>query len=243
MSYFRTPRNLVESFNFALLFFRITGLFPYNYNESKNQFILSWRLFAVTLFHMGLYIYVNITSLMENWQDYSQPMIGHSSLSAFGNLVLRLLDILITLLVFVPLLVFKRYHVEMLNLYMKISNELQSMGINVFNVYRRLFLISFAFVFIWIGEMTFAAWHSIYFFEQITQRPPKLKYYLVVTLSNFYKLLFVFYGNLQFFALFMISKQLNCYLKTLLDSYQQRHESKRNNMHIVGTEKFVRKYL
>lgn len=242
MSYFRTPRNLVESFKFALIMFRLTGLFPYNYDEKENQFILSVKLFAITLFHIGLYIYVNITSLIENWKDYSQPMIGHSSLSAFGNLVLRLMDIFITITIFMPLLISKRYHVEMLNLYMKVSQELQSMNVDVFYAYRRIFHISFVFVFTWIVKMAFAAWHSIYFFEQITQRPPELKYYLVVTLSNFYKLLFVFYGNLQFFGLFMISKQLNCYLKLLLDTYHQRYENK-VRITQVTKEKFLRKDL
>lgn len=224
MGFLANPRNLVESYGMTLKLFRLTGLFPFRYNTKQNQFQFSWKLLLITIFHFILYIYVNITSLMENWHDYSQPMMGHSFLTAFGNLNLRLLDIIITLLIFLHPLTGNQHHITSLNLYMKILDELVLMDIDVSCIYKRLYYLSHSCMVIWLLIMGFSAWHSIYFFEHVTTRQPELKYYLVVTLSSFYKLLFMCYGNAQLFAIFMISKQINCYLEDLIAGYREEYE-------------------
>lgn len=227
MGFFGNPRNLVEAFGLTLFIFRLTGLFPFKYNAGQNKFVISGKLLIVTLAHVSVFTYVNVSAVMENWKNYAQPMLGHSSLASFGNLLLRLLDVLITFLILGPALIGSGYYVAALNLYMNVLDEFVLLGIDVTSIYRRMYNLSIISLIILASSISFCCWHSIFFYELITQRPPELKFYLVATLSDLYKNLFMFYGNSQFFALFMITSQLNCFLSNFLKEYKEIYETKR----------------
>ncbi|KAI9583046.1 hypothetical protein GQX74_012263 [Glossina fuscipes] len=69
-----------------------------------------------------------------NWRDYSQPMIGHSSLTVFGNLALRLTGILMTFCIFLLLFRKNKAIVNSVSLFTKILDELILLDINVAKV-------------------------------------------------------------------------------------------------------------
>lgn len=241
MGLFVNPQNLPEAFGIVILLLGLSGLFPFYFEANQNTFKISRILFTLTVLHVLMYAYVNITSLMENWKDFSQPMIGQSSLTAFGNLVLRLQAIIITSFILAPLLVGSRYYVSSLNIYVHIVEQFMQLGVNVKCIYRRVYQLCIFTSITIIVSLLFTAWHSIYFYELITHHPPALKYYLVAFLANFYKVLFMFYGNLQLFAIYLLSKQLNYFLDDLLLQYQQDYESQRIKKDIMR-KKDLRKW-
>uniref|UniRef100_A0A1A9WIY4 Uncharacterized protein n=1 Tax=Glossina brevipalpis TaxID=37001 RepID=A0A1A9WIY4_9MUSC len=235
MALLANPRNLVESFGLTMLLLRISGLFPYYFEESKLKFCWSWKGFGFTLFHMIIYTYVNISSLIANWKDYSQPMIGHSSLTIFGNLTLRLTGILTTFFIFLPL--FRSNAVlNALNIYNKILEELILLDINVAKVLNQVYYLSLAFTFIWAALLAFTSWHSIHFYQYITLKEPEIKYYLVVTLTNFYKSMFMYYLVIQLFSLYMMSKELNKFLNDLQQKYQHETEVEKTRKYVWSSK-------
>lgn len=227
MTFFANPRNFVECYGIANWILSLSGLFPYHYDEAKNKIQISWKYFTLTIIHISVYAYVNIASLMENWHNYAQPMIGNSSLISLGNLVLRLLGVIITFLILAPLLVGSPLYVASLNYYMKILDDLLLLGIDVKCIYRRIYYSSCFIALIIAATMIFTAWHSIYFYELITERPPDLKYYLVAFLSNYYKILFMCYGNMQMLTILLISKQMNSFLNDLVKENREKFEAER----------------
>lgn len=221
------PRNLAESFGLALNVFRLFGLFPFLYIAHENKFVVSRGLLVVTVLHIIIYTYVNITALMDNWSNFAQPMIVHSSLAAFGNLIFRLYDILNTFLILVPPIIASTSYVSFLNVYMKICDEFVLLNIDVSSVYQRLYYLSFISIIVLVVSILFSAWHSIYFYELITQQPPEFKFYLVATLSNLYKRLYLLYGNSNLICICMITAQLNDFIKNILKKYKYNYESER----------------
>lgn len=224
MGIFCNPQTLPESFGLIVIILNFAGLFPFYYEATEKRFGISRKFMLLTILHFSLFTYINITSLMENWKDVSQPMIGHSSLTAFANLVVRLLSIIIAFLILGPLLVGSRFLVSSLNIYVEIIDEFMLLGIDVKCVYRRVYVLSLIASILITVSLVFTAWHSIYFYEVITGQPPSFKYYLMVFLHSFYKILFMFYGNTELFAIFLISKQLNGFVDDLVSEYRKKYE-------------------
>lgn len=236
MGLFHNPQNLPESFGWVMIILNLAGLFPFHFEVAEKKFRISRKYIILTVLHFSLFTYVNITSLMENWKDVSQPMIGQSSLTAFANLVLRLLSIIITFLILGPLLVGSRYFVSFLNIYVDIIEEYILLGIDVKCIYRRIYLLSVVASILIAISLVFTAWHSIYFYEKITGQPPAIKYYLMVFLDNFYKILFMFYGNVQLFAIFLISKQLNGFVDDFVTEYREKYEREKLKRDVMGNK-------
>lgn len=89
--------TIVESFILATFALRFSGLYPYSYQAECNQFVLSWPLLLSTVIQLFVFIYVNLSLMIENWQNYAQPVASSSSLAVVGNLVLRILGLISTL--------------------------------------------------------------------------------------------------------------------------------------------------
>uniref|UniRef100_A0A1B0BZX1 Uncharacterized protein n=1 Tax=Glossina palpalis gambiensis TaxID=67801 RepID=A0A1B0BZX1_9MUSC len=178
-----------------------------------------------------------------NWQDYSQPMIGHSSLTVFGNLALRLTGVLMTFCIFLLLFCKNKAIVNSVSLFTKILDELILLDINVAKVLNQVYYLSLAFTFSWAILLVFTAWHSIYFYQYITLKKPEIKYYLVVTLTNFYKSMFMYYMVVELFSLYMMSKELNKFLNDLQENYQRDNERERARKYACARTTSSRKPL
>lgn len=223
----KRPRNFAESFGLTIMMLRISGLFPYYFEEAEARLRWCWKGFGFTLLHLMIYTYVNISSLVANWQDYSQPMIGHSSLTVFGNFALRLTGVLMTFCIFLLLFRNTEAIVNITSVFTKILDELILLDVNVAKVLNQVYYISLAFTFSWAVLLVFTAWHSIYFYQYITLKKPEIKYYLVVTLTHFYKSMFMYYMVVELFSLYMMSKELNKFLNDLQEKYQRANERER----------------
>lgn len=180
-----------------------------------------------TFAHLIIYVYVNVSSIIENWQDYAQPMIGRSSLTAVGNLILRLLGNLIAFIILGLLPLGVRTYANSLNQYLSIMQQFKLLGIDVLCIYRRVFYVSFFISLVQAAFLLFSFWHAIHFYELITSKEAPYKYYLVVVLSSYYKAMFIFFGSLQLYAVFMISNQLNKFLMDFVEEYQKKYENKK----------------
>lgn len=227
MKLFSTPRNLPEAYGICLLLIRVAGLFPFQFDEAKNKFLISWKGLSYTILHLLIFTYVNITSISESWQDFSQPMAGNSSLSALGNLILRLLSTFITFVIITPLLFGSLEEVSSINVFLKLIEEFTLLGIDVTRIYRRVYLMTFCTTTAFFALVLFTAWHSIYFYEVITHKSPELKFYLVATLSTFYQLLYLTYAAAQLYGVYAISSEFNQYLGELRDIHKDLYEKQR----------------
>ena len=227
MKYFGKPRNLPESFGLAILILSLAGLFPFHFNRVKNKFEISYSFFCLTITHIIVFTYVNVTCLMENWLDFVQPMVGHSELTAFGNLLFRLLSMVITYLILAPLLLGSPYYVTSLNIYIKLINEFITLGIDVRGIYTRIYQLTCFYSAIILVSLLLTAWHCIHFYKLITQQTPHLRLYFIAFLGDFYKILFLFHGSIQLIAVYLIARQLNGILKQLLlkrkDNFKEKY--------------------
>lgn len=230
MNYFGEPRNLAESFGLVILFLSLSGLFPFRFNRIHNKYEISYRLLCLTIAHIIVFTYVNITCLLENWQDFAQPMVGHSELTAFGNLMLRLLAMIITYLILIPLLLGIPYYVDSLNIYIKLISEFIAMGIDVHVIYMRIYYLTCIVAACILISLLINAWHCIHFYKLITQQTPDLRLYFIAFLDDFYKIMFLFQGNIQLIAVKLIAQQLNGIATQLLlkrkEKFQQKNFSK-----------------
>lgn len=89
--------TIVESFILATFALRFSGLYPYSYHARSNRFVLSWPLLLSTVIQLLVFIYVNLSLMLEDWRNYAQPVASSSSLAVVGNLVLRMLGLMSTL--------------------------------------------------------------------------------------------------------------------------------------------------
>lgn len=227
MLFFANPRSLAEAFGLSIVLLRVAGLFPYYMDKKLNKFRVSWKLMSLTVIHLLVYAYVNMSSIFKNWQDYSQPMLGNSPLMAIGNLILRLLGNLITFLILGILPLGVKTYACSLNQYLKIMEEFELLGIDVRCTYRRIYYFSCCISLVQAGVIIFNCWHSIYYYELITDIEPPFKYYLVVILSSFYKAIFIFFGCIQLYGVFLISSQLNEFLMDYVRKYQKNYEQEK----------------
>lgn len=227
MKIFGTPQSLPEAYGLSMFLLRFGGLFPFHFDAMAHKFHISWKGLSYTMMHLVIYTYVNITSIMESWRDFSQPIVGQSSLAALGNLLLRLMGIVITFVIITPLIFGSVKDVSSINVFVKLIDELVMLGIDVNCIYRRVYRMSGIGLVFFFGLVTFTTWHSIYFYERITQKPPELKFYLVAILSAFYQLMYLFYAFLQLYGVYAISRQLNAYLADLRDRHQEIYDNER----------------
>lgn len=185
--------TIVESFILATFALRFSGLYPYSYNARSNRFVLSWSLLLSTVIQLLVFIYVNLSLMLEDWRNYAQPVASSSSLAVVGNLVLRVLGLMSTLVsivqymyykcsvfinlnldhsspqvVLLPVLLGSHRLVKDINRQLRFVNDFIDLGFDTHRLYRQMRIVSWASFVVLLIWVSLNCWHAVHFYELLT---------------------------------------------------------------------------
>ncbi|ALC41629.1 CG13331 [Drosophila busckii] len=162
------------------------------------------------------------------WRNYAQPVASSSSLAVVGNLLLRMLGLMATTVSLLPALLGSRRLVKDINRLLRLVDDFVALSFNTQRLNRQIRLLSLASnvaLFVWVS---LNCWHAVHFYKLLTGRTASLAYYMVVALSDYYRMLFIFFMRLQLVALYCMSQQLNEFMQELVNLEHECYERQRS---------------
>lgn len=127
-------------------------------------------------------------------------------------------------MVLLPALLGSHCLVKDINHQLRFVNDFIDLGFDTHRLYRQMRILSwgsFVVLLIWIS---LNCWHAIYFYELLTQRQADLSYYLVILLSDYYRMMFLFFLRIQLVSLYYMSQQINGFMLDMMNMEHWRYQ-------------------
>lgn len=126
--------------------------------------------------------------------------------------------------VLLPALLGSHRLVKDINRQLRFVNDFIDLGFDTHRLYRQMRIVSWASFVVLLIWVSLNCWHAVHFYELLTQRQATLSYYLVVLLSDYYRMMFLFFLRVQLVSLYFMSQQINGFMLDMMNMEHWRYQ-------------------
>lgn len=127
-------------------------------------------------------------------------------------------------MVLLPALLGSHRLVKDINRQLHFVNDFIDLGFDTHRLYRQMRIVSWASFVVLLIWVSLNCWHAVHFYELLTQRQATLSYYLVVLLSDYYRMMFLFFLRVQLVSLYFMSQQINGFMLDMMNMEHWRYQ-------------------
>ncbi|CAD7091128.1 unnamed protein product [Hermetia illucens] len=211
------PESLLESFYLVVRVVQLAGIYPYRAFYSKDDpahDIVSYPALMMTFLNITLYSAANYFLIFYDTTLYTESLISERFLGVMGELMIKILDTLISVAIFVVIAFRLRKKHKLISFGMK--ELMKKMGIDLKHVFRGLLIFSIVQSLLLTAICLFCIYKAIALYMRVKGETPSFVYFIVVIMSNVYKLLevgkFMSYIVFERSMIIVLNKHLARYL-------------------------------
>lgn len=127
-------------------------------------------------------------------------------------------------MVLLPSLLGSHRLVKDINHQLRFVNDFVELGFDTHRLYRQMRILSWASFGILLVWISLNCWHAVHFYELLTRRKATLSYYLMVLLSDYYRMMFLFFLRIQLLSLYYMSQQINGFMLDMMKMEHWRYQ-------------------
>ena len=221
----RYPKTLFDAFALTILAQRVFGMFPYYLNETTSKIKISLLHMLVTFVHFFIFVSLILNINYMDYKTFAEPIISNLNAAIFGQLIIKNIDIIITLSIFLKLFV-KIYHTELLlKKYFVILKCAEKMSLNANGFMRKLVIFSICESLLCFVLCGLHIAGNVYYFIKLTNEQPSYYHCFLLIYSDLYKLMFLFILITNFFYINFFANQMNKQLLKILETLSNARPS------------------
>lgn len=218
---FRRPTNINEAMYVPICFLKLVGMFPYTWLKTEEYKLSPWYM-TYSIVHLFIYCYVNLKLIVMDIEEYSAPVMYNTTVGVAGQVILKLLSAVLTLVIFARVIFGRQTEAKILVLCLGLLNQLNDMGLDIKILYKRLFRFAAIQTVVFSTLIIWSLINGIVVYDKVYHTFPTFDYFFIAIMSNLYKYCGLMYLFCYLYVFYDISNFARKNLETVFEQDYSR---------------------